>query len=347
MNFSDQFDRLHERATNRTGLTDFGSRDYEDRLRLILSDLDACGAHGEMGARAILAQMVIILTARLITQKSLKDHPELQDIPMTKPMFIMGTPRSGTTVLHRLITNDPACQTLPYWLAATPIPKPPRKDWEDNSWYQMVDKHYIQRIKQSKSEMLDLHPMSAEKPEECSWIIEQSFWGATFFSSMNPPNYTEWALSADTKPFYEHYRMVLSLIANGDTRQWILKNPAHMFALDALLAVFPDARIIQTHREPLTGLTSTCNLIWSMRKDLEPNLTRTEVGELTLKTWGRALHMMEESRRRHDAEKFYDVHMLQTRRDPIGTMKGIYEYFDMPVSSETLARSFGGQIRPC
>lgn len=337
MGFSEKFDDLHRLAEKRTGLTDFGSPDYEERLRLVLSDLDRHGAYSKLGRRAVLAQMTINLTARLIAQKSLTDHPELQTTPTPKPVFIIGTPRSGTTVLHRLIATDPSVQTLPYWLGNAPVPRPPRDQWDEHSWYQFVDQEYVAKFRNSRPDVLDLHPMRADKPEECSWIIEQTFWGAFFFSAMNTPRYTEWAFEADTRPFYEYYRKVLNVVSNGDTRPWVLKNPAHMFAIDALLAVFPNACIVQTHREPVTGLASTSNLIWAMRRDLEPDLTPFDVGEHTLKTWGRGLAMMEESRRRHAEGQFLDVHMLQTRRDPLGTMLGIYEYFDLPVSSDTLS----------
>lgn len=336
MKFSEQFDRLHERAVKRAGLSDFGSSDYEEPLRRILSDLDEYPSHGKFGGRAVLAQMVIILTGRLIAQKSITERPELQNTPIQKPVFIIGTPRSGTTVLHRLITNDPGIQTLPYWLAVAPVPRPQREAWEDNPWYQLVDREYIRKMVEANPDMADIHPMRADKAEECSWIIEQSFWGATFFSTMNTPNYTKWALETDARAFCEHYRKVLGVISNGDTRPWILKNPAHIFCMDALLAVFPDACIVQTHREPVIGLGSTSNMIWTMRRDLEPDLTPQDVGELTLKTWGHGLHMMEEARRKHDPKQFFDVHMLQTRRDPIGTMQGIYEHFDMSLSSDTL-----------
>lgn len=337
MSFSEQFERLHQLASKRSGLTDFGSPDYEEPLRLVLSNLDAHGNYGKMGFQAVLAQIVMNLTARLVAQKSLTDHPELQQTPLEKPVFIIGTPRSGTTVLHRLITNDPGVQTLPYWLGNTPIPRPPREQWNENPWYQLVDQEYVQKFLQSRPDVLDLHPMRADKPEECSWIIEQTFWGATFFSAMNTPNYTKWALETDARPFYEYYRKVLNIISNGDTRPWMLKNPAHMFAIDALMAVFPDACIVQTHREPVTGLASTSNLIWAMRKDLEPNLTPKDVGNLTLETWGRGLNMMEEARRKYDDKHFFDVHMLETRRDPLGTMQRIYEHFDMPLPPETLS----------
>ena len=337
MNFSEQFDRLHERARRRTGLDDFGSPEYEQRLSLVLSDLDSHGAYSPMGAQAVLAQIAMNLTARLVAQKSLKDFPDLQNARIEKPVFIIGTPRSGTTVLHRLITNDPDVQSLPYWLGNTPIPRPPREQWQDNPWYQLVDHKYVQKFSESRPDVLDLHPMRADKPEECSWIIEQDFWGAFYFSAMNTPNYTKWAFETDPRPFYENYRKVLTMISNMNTKPWVLKNPAHMFAIDALLAVFPDACIVQTHRDPLTGLASTSNLIWAMRRELEPDLTPEDVGALTLKTWGHGLHLMEEARRRHDEGQFFDVHMLETRHNPMKTMQRIYEYFGMSVSAGTLS----------
>ena len=335
MQFSEKFDDLHRLAEKRTGLNDFGSSDYEERLRLVLSDLDRHGSYSELGRRAVLAQIAINLTGRLIAQKSLSDFPELQKNPIEKPVFIVGTPRSGTTVLQRLIANDPGVQTLPYWLGNAPVPRPPPEEWNDNRWYQFVDREYVAKFRNSRPDVLDLHPMRADKPEECSWIIEQTFWGAFFFSAMNTPSYTKWAFEADTRPIYEYYRKVLNVVSNGDTRPWILKNPAHMFAIDALMSVFPNACIVQTHREPVTGLASTSNLIWTMRRDLEPDLTPRDVGAHTLRTWGRGLGMMEESRRKHGEGHFFDVHMLETRRDPLGTMQRIYEYFGLPVTSET------------
>lgn len=337
MKFSEQFDRLHEVATKRSGLSDFGPTNYQAPLRLALSDLDEnVERYGKMGFYAVLAQITMNLTARLIAQKSLKENPQLQNTALKKPVFIVGTPRSGTTVLHRLITKDPAVQTLPYWLGNAPIPRPPLEKWPDNPWYQLVDREYVQKFLQSRPDVLDLHPMSADKPEECSWIIEQNFWGAFYFTAMDTPNYTKWALTTDRRPFYQYFHNVLKVIANGDTRPWILKNPAHMFAIDALMSEFPDACIVQTHREPVTGLASTSNLIWNMRKDLEPGITPKEVAEHTLKTWGRSLNMMEESRRKHNEKQFLDVHMLETRNDPLGAMQRVYEYFDMPISQETL-----------
>ena len=240
-------------------------------------------------------------------------------------------------MLHRLITNDPSIQTLPFWLGTMPVPRPPRKEWNDNPLFQVVDRDYVQKLYEARPETRILHPMQADKPEECRWIIEQGMWSTFFAGATDAPNYTQWAMEADTQPYYEYYRKVLSVVSNGDTRPWILKDPGHIFCIDALMAVFPDACIVQTHREPVTGIASTSNMLWSMRKDLEPDLTMRDVGDLVLKTWAPGLKKMEESRRNYDEKQFCDIHMRETQRDPMGTMQRIYEHFDMPLSEETLS----------
>lgn len=336
MKFSKQFEYLHQLASERTGLNDFGPADYEDAMRLVLSDIDKYATYNEAGVQTIFAQIVNNLAGRLVAQKSFTDHPELLDTPIEKPVFIIGTPRSGTTVLHRLITSESSIQTLPYWLGNLPVPRPPRDQWEDNPWYQMVDQEYVQKFYKARPEAATLHPIKADKADECRWVVDQSFWNTYFLSAVTAPNYTKWGMETDKLPVYEYYRKVLAIVSNGDTRPWMLKDPAHMFCIDAIMSVFPDARILQTHREPVTGIASTSNLVWAMRRDLEPELTAPDVGELILKTWGVGLKMMEESRRKYDKKQFFDVHMLETRHHPLETMQRIYEHFEMPVSEETL-----------
>ena len=336
MKFSEQFEHLHQLASERTGLNDFGSSDYEEPLGLFLSDIDKYANYNEAGVQTILGQIVTSLSGRLVAQQSFGEYSELLNTPIEKPVFIIGTPRSGTTVLHRLITSDPGIQALPYWLGNLPVPRPPREQWKDNPWFQLVNREYVQKFYEARPEAASLHPIKAEKVDECRWLVGQTFWNTYFLSAVNAPNYTKWGLEKDLLPNYEYYRKTLAIISNGDTRPWILKDPDHMFCIDALMAVFPDARIVQTHREPVTGIASTSNLVWAMRRDLEPELTAPDVGDLILKTWGVGLKRLEESRRKYDEKQFFDVHMLETRHDPLGTMRRIYEYFAMPVSPETL-----------
>ena len=331
---SEQFERLHQLASERTGLNDFGSSDYQEPLRLLLSDL---GSNlSEAGVRSVSDQFVNSLSGRLVANKSFADRPDLLDTPIVKPIFIIGTPRSGTTVLHRLITSDPVIQVLPYWLAHMPVPRPPQEQWGDNPWYQLVEQEYIQKFFKGREKASTLHPIDVQKADECIWVIEQTFWSALFLNINTAPNYTKWALAKDTRQVFEYYRKVLAIISNGDTRQWILKNPAHIFCVDAIMAVFPDARIVHTHRDPVTAVASTSNITWAMSKGSKSGLAKRDIGTSILQTWAHGLKRMEESRRRYDEKQFFDIHMLETQRDPLGTMQRIYEHFDLPVTSQTL-----------
>ena len=175
-------------------------------------------------------------------------------------MFVTGLPRTGTTALHRLLTADPAHQGLELWLTEMPQPRPPRDTWADNPVFQHIQAAYEQHHVEHP-EFMGVHYMAADQVEECWQLLRQSMRSVSYECLAHLPAYSAWLGGQDWTGAYRRHRRNLQLIGLPDPgRRWVLKNPSHLFALDAMLRVYPDALIIQTHRAPRAAIASMCSL---------------------------------------------------------------------------------------
>jgi Sulfotransferase family len=332
----EKIDHYHKLASEVTELSDFGSDNYREAMALYLGSLDADGKYGEIGQSIADGMMVGLLSGRLLTNKGIKAFPDSQKTPIRRPIFIVGLTRTGTTVLHRLISHDPSVQHLPFWLASAPMPRPPREQWETHPVYQQV-KAGLDALSETMPGVQAIHPMYADRPDECRYLMDQTFYSNTFCTTADVTDYQNWWVDCDKTVAFEYYRQALQLIANGDQRTWVLKDPAHLFCLDAIFKVFPDACIVHTHRDPFEAMASTTNLTYLIRKLREPALKPEEVGAQVLRLWGQGLKKAEEARSRYGNDRILDLHMLEVRRDPLRSLERIYEYFGLPINHQTLA----------
>ena len=200
------------------------------------------------------------LAARLMSQAGFAQHPAHADVAIERPVFVTGIQRSGTTMMQRLLHADPAAQGLEMWLTQLPQPRPPRETWDDDPVYVMLRDGFEQHHAENP-ELAGIHFMTADTVEECWQLLRQSLTTAAYPALAHLPEYAAWLRQADWVPAYERYRRNLQLIGLNDVgKRWVLKNPSHLDALDALMAVFPDALVVQTHRDPVTCVGSACSL---------------------------------------------------------------------------------------
>ena len=193
------------------------------------------------------------LAARLFSEAAWQANPGYAQVRIDRPVFVTGLPRTGTTALHRLLAADPAHQGLAMWLAEVPQPRPPREAWPADPVFQYIqaacERHHAEH-----PEFMAVHYVAADQVEECWQLLRQSMRSISWECLAHLPTYSAWLAVQDWTDAYRRHRRNLQLIGLPEAgRRWVLKNPSHLFALDALLAVYPDALVIQTHRDPAHG----------------------------------------------------------------------------------------------
>ncbi|GAA1236420.1 sulfotransferase [Prauserella halophila] len=327
-------DELHESASRITGLDDFGADDYTDGLAVLLDSYEREAALTPLGRKVKRAFLRGALMARLLSEAAWKQHPEYADVAIERPIFVTGLPRTGTTALHRLLTADPSSQGLEVWLTEVPQPRPPRARWPDNPVFQRIQAGYEQYHVENP-EFMGVHAMSADQVEECWQLLRQSLRSVSYECLAHVPSYSEWLSEQDWTAAYLRHRSNLQLIGLPDAdHRWVLKNPSHLFALDELLQVYPDALVIQTHRAPETAIASVCSLNARASAGWSDTFTGERIGRDQLELWGRGLETFTAARARHDPQRFFDVDYDDFVADPIGTVESVYRHFGLPLSGE-------------
>jgi hypothetical protein len=328
---------LHEAAARSTGLEDFGDSSYRANLQAYLAALDEAGRATDAGRATLLAQVQGLLESRLHLQAGLKAHPRVRANPIVAPVFILGLPRTGTTALHNLMMCDPQFQGLQAWLAQQPMPRPPRDGWRDHPAFQRCQAG-IDGLNAAVPEMVAMHWMAADAVEECRAVMTQGFANTSLSWPSDIPGYAAWLARHDMTPEYRHYADALRLIgANEPHKTWLLKCPHHCISADKLLAVFPDAKLVFLHRDPVSVVPSISSMVYRLRRNTEGGETRAErCGEQLLAHMESALRRLLAVRRDHP-DSFVDLRFVDLMRDPVGSIAAIYDHFRLTLTGETMA----------
>jgi hypothetical protein len=323
---------LHESATRLTGLTDFGADDYTDGLTALLESYEREAALTSLGRRVARAGLRGALAARLLANAAWATYPAHADVVIDRPVFVTGLPRSGTTALHRLLTADPAHQGLELWLAEMPQPRPPRDTWADNPVFQHIQAAYEQHHVEHP-EFMGVHYIAADTVEECWQLLRQTLRSVSYECLYHLPSYSAWLDGQDwTEPFRRHRRNLQLIGLNDASSRWVLKNPSHLFSLDAIMTVYPDALIIQTHREPSAVIGSMCSLAAHATDGWSTAFRGAVIGAGQLELWARGLEQFTAARKRYDAAQFLDVEYADFTADPVGAVESVYAHFGLPYS---------------
>jgi len=336
--FADSEDALHEEAARATGLDDFGDPSYREALRVVLRAYDEEARFHDAGRAAARANLVQLLAARLRSQRGLKEHRARLATDIRRPVVVLGLVRTGSTTLHHLIGQDRGIQSLEYWLATHPQPRPPRETWTDRPEFQESVAE-IEAMYAFDPSLRSIHLMQADLAEECRHLIAQSFIDDSFEVNATVPSYVRWYEGGRHVAAYRRHRELLGLI--GSTRpeaRWALKYPVHMKHLDALLDVYPDACIVWTHRDPSRVLASYVELIVGFRAIYERDLDSAAIAAEQLEVWASGAERAIAVRGRHDPAQFQDVVFDELVADPIGTVRRIYDRFGLELTPENERR---------
>ncbi|MCK9542845.1 MAG: sulfotransferase [Novosphingobium sp.] len=339
-----RFDELHEAAAAPTSLSDFGDTAYHEGLRVLLEALDRDPPVSLARTGAAEGQIAGALAARLHTQAQWQAHPGYKAREIPRPLIVIGVPRTGTTALHNLLSQDPQFQGIEKWLCAAPLVRPPREEWEAHPQYQ-ASAAATEQMFAIAPEVMKAHGVLPDQVDECLLPMAQSFCCNWFPSQLDVPYYDEWFAQADETGSFRRYKDILRLVGMNDDRPWLLKNPSHVFGVDAMLAVFPDACVVQTHRNPVSSLASLVNLLGNIMvaytgEDIDrPRRLARETA-----FWSEALRRTMAAQDRQP-DRFVNVFQPDIRRDPLGVVRSIYDKFGFTLTEEAEQRMLAWAAR--
>lgn len=320
---------LHASAVKACGLEDFGSDDdnYREALAVLLESYQRDADLTELGSKMQRFFARNALVARLVSEAAFKQYPEHTDVPVERPIFVTGLPRTGTTAVHRLLAADPRHQGLELWLAEFPQPRPPRETWSQNPVFQQLDAQFT-KAHEENPDYTGLHYMTADEVEECWQLLRQSLHSVSYETLAHLPTYSRWLARQDWTKSYRRHRKNLQLIGLNDRdKRWVLKNPSHLFALDALFATYPDALVVQCHRPAETIMASMCSLAEHTTAGWSNTFVGDVIGADSMETWSRGLELFNAVRAEHDPTQFYDLDYFALIKDPISVVDDIYRHF--------------------
>jgi hypothetical protein len=332
-------DRLVALAQRRTGLTEFGDTPFQRPLQHFLQasfDEADLSLFGRMATRWDVVRFLANLL-RLREEES--RAPEILDQPVARPIFISGLPRSGTTFLHSLLAEDPANRVPRIWQLIYPYP--PRDSAAGRDLRPKRVARQLRLFGLLAPEFRRMHPIDAGSPQECSEITAHIFSSLRFDTTYRIPSYRRWLDETGHLDAYRfHKRFLQHLEHQGDDGgRWVLKCPDHVFALAAIRSVYPDARLVFVHRDPLAVLLSVARLTEVLRRPFTRRLDKAEIGRQDSNRWLAATELMiGAAQQQRFAEPIFHVHYLDLVKDPVGTVAALYRHFGDALDTEAAAR---------
>jgi len=337
--FADAGDQLHELVASQLGGDYFGPDDYQPGLETLLLSMDYDPHFSERGRRIAWGELYGGLFGRAHAYKSMTEHPGFDARPIRRPLIITGIPRTGTTALHKLLAVDPQFQGLQGWLIAAPQPRPPRETWDRNPLFRNAVERMEARYA-SKPGSRAAHDMAAEEVDECLGVLRQGFVSNLWTCAWSAATYDLWLQTQSERACYRHLNRVLQLIGSSEPeKRWLLKNPGHIANLDLLFETFPDALVINTHRDPAKAVPSLCALLIRNHSVMEvgrAELRARILGIRETEKWARAVQDAEPVRQRHKRQVLDVVH-ADFHREPLRTVERIYAFAGLDLKPEVAA----------
>jgi hypothetical protein len=323
-----------EAARQATGLSDFGEDGFREGLRVLLETFENDAGFTEKGRKRNWRRIVSLLATRLRVQAAFEKHPEIRERTIRKPMVLTGLPRSGTSALFNLLAADPAARPLLLWESIFPDPhegalepgqSDPRRD--------ALEAHYA-KGREKNPEFTKIHYTAADNPEECVLLQAHAFCDVQMGIEPMMEPYGSWFRKQDFRRMYRYYADLLRMLDwQRPGERWLLKAPAHMWALDVLVETFPDVSIVWTHRNPLQCTASICSMtaaLMSGREDFDPK----EMGPVVMDFYATSLERGLAAREALDPGRIIDLDYRDFVADNMASASRIYDHFEMPFTDE-------------
>jgi hypothetical protein len=335
-------DRVLALAIERAGgLADFGEGNYRTALDVLFKSLAEEANLSAQGSALLHEKIVMQLVNRLIIEDYCKRYPEILAQRIEDPVVIVGLPRTGTTLLQRALAVDPRFYSAAWWETRYPAPLAGQPAADPTSRIALARGEVDMMIKYIP-QILAIHPLDAMQADEEFMLMEHSFMSA-MDSYVNVPSYTAWLDRQDQTPVYDYLKKMLQFLqwqklqrGVPAAQRWILKTPQHLHTLELLFKVFPQAKVVLTHRDPahtIPSMASMAHTLWKMYADAPDAKT---VGQQWNTRMRRAVHHTMAVRNTLPADRFLDIRFEDTVTDPFGVIESVYRFADI---------SFPDQVR--
>ncbi|TMK61648.1 MAG: sulfotransferase [Actinobacteria bacterium] len=319
------------------GADGFGDDGFLEPLAVLLPALGDEAELSLLGRWITRRFLLRLLEVRAQTVAYVRADPGVRDEEIREPVFITGAPRSGTTVMHALLARQPGTRVPEGWELLRPVPPPDPAQYPDAARVALADRE-LRRPALVVSGLDAIHEYGGRMQKECVSAMSFEFRSEEFTARYRVPSYVEWLGACDMRPAYEWHRLLLQILQRRNpTARWMLKSPVHLHSLPTLLAVYPDARLVCTHRDPLAVLGSVSSLVATMRYAHSDLVDFAGIGAYHAELYGGALDGLVDlaAGKVLDADRVHHTRYESFMRDPFVTTRTLFDALDWPLTDET------------
>jgi len=328
---------LVQGAVRKAGHGDFGGDSWREGFDRLVDALNETAQLTPAGASMLAYRLGTLLANRLAIEKTYQDNPEIEDQVVEGPVFVIGLPRTGTTALSQLVAADPRMRSLRTWESLAPAP-PPESATEHCDARIAAAQAGLDYMYATYPEWAALHHETAVTPTECQDLLGMEFKAAHFDGMAYVPAYSQWVANCDMASAYAYHHRVLKLLQSRcPPRLWHLKTPVHMLYLDALVAEYPNARFLWSHRDPARVMGSVCSLIAYCRTWVSDRDEAATVGAEQLAIWTQAMRRAMDFRDRSGESRFADIAFADIQSDPVAAIQRAYARIGMAFDARSQA----------
>ena len=331
-------DELMQLAMQNRGLHDFGGTDFLPALENLCVALESEAKLNTIGRSIARQSLLSLLQRRLDIVSYSKQNPGIKHQKIHKPLFIAGMPRTGTTILYELLSQDSNHRFPVSWEVECPVPPASEDTLYSDSRIAQVDAQFDQ-VEQLVPGFKAIHEVGATLPQECVAILASHFMSEQWIVSYNMPKFRRWLMQQDFSGAYQWHKRCLQVMQSGygEGKRWLLKTPPHIGYLETILQVYPDACIVQTHRDPMQVLASLSSLTASLRSLASDSIDPVAIGRDEVANWKIFLQRGMDARTKlaeKHSQQFFDVRFEDILERPIAVIESLYRYFGFEFSDE-------------
>ncbi len=332
-------DGLLRKARVNAGLDDFGGDEFREPLALLLDGLEKEADLSLMGRVVARSDLLRTLENRLRLVDTFRRHPEITEQPVERPIFVVGPPRTGTTIFHDLLAMDPDNRVPLSWEVCYPLPPPETATYRTDPRIARVQAD-LDRVDQLIPEFKTMHPMGAERAQECVAITSHDFASMIYQTQFDVPTYDRWVADCDMRSALRWHRRFLQVLQwKTPGRRWALKSPQHLWHIQHVHREYPDALFVQTHRDPVRVLVSISSLVATLRRLSSDRVSLPAVAAYYADALAKAYENTVAYRQsgRLPAEQVVDLYFQDFIGDQVGTVRRAYEHFGLALSDGAAA----------